>query len=167
MKKNDHPIEKKGKANASRLAEFLSKNGQFLLPMVALIEQCRRACDERIAVAGRATVQAVLELSAPPVAGGPPPPGQRRGGEGLWPGHPLGRVMRSDWKLGGERPRLRKRSGGEPTEGEIPADTALQNEPQGGARRLDIRMRGVSTRQHQAVIPVDSGILQISSDEFP
>jgi hypothetical protein len=32
----------------------LAKNGQALLPMVDLIEQCRLACDELIDVTGRA-----------------------------------------------------------------------------------------------------------------
>lgn len=33
----------RNRPNARRLAEFLSKHGQFLLPMVDLIEQCRLA----------------------------------------------------------------------------------------------------------------------------
>jgi len=59
-----------GKANEEKLAEFLSKNGQLLLPMVDLIEQCQWACDELIDVTGRAAIQAVLQLSAEQVAGG-------------------------------------------------------------------------------------------------
>jgi len=146
-------MEKKGKASARKLGEFLSKNGQFLLPMVDLIEQCRLACDELIEVAGRATVQAVLELSAQQVAGGPPHPGKRRRGERVWHGHQPGRVILSDRKLCVERPRLRKRGGGEQSEVEIPAYAAMQKEPRLGARMLDILMRGVSTRQYRAVIP--------------
>ena len=64
MKRNYHTIEKQGKVNAEKLGKFLSKSGQLLLPMVDLIEHCRIACDELIDVAGRATIQAVLELSA-------------------------------------------------------------------------------------------------------
>jgi hypothetical protein len=45
-----------GKANEKKLADSLSKDGQLLLPMVNLIEQCRMACDELIDVAGRATI---------------------------------------------------------------------------------------------------------------
>ena len=48
MKKRYHTINKQGKANEVRLVEFLSKNGQMLLPMVDLIEQCHLACDELI-----------------------------------------------------------------------------------------------------------------------
>jgi putative transposase len=153
VRKSYHTIEKKGKANARRLAEFLSKNGQFLLPMLDLIEQCRLACDELIDVAGRATVQAVLELSAQQVAGGPPHPGQRRGGEVVWHGQQPGSVMLSDRKLAVERPRLRQRGAGEHKEVEIPAYAALQNEPRLRARMLEILMRGVSTRNYRAVIP--------------
>ena len=40
VKKSYHTINKQGKANERKLAEFLSKNGQLLLPMVDLIEQC-------------------------------------------------------------------------------------------------------------------------------
>ena len=69
MKRNYHTINKHGRTNERRLAEFLSKRGQLLLPMVDLIEQCRMACDELIDVAGRATIQAVLDLSAQRVAG--------------------------------------------------------------------------------------------------
>jgi len=51
--------------------------------MVYRIEQSRMAVDELIDVAGRATIEAVLQLSAAQVAG-PRTPGQRRSGsEGL------------------------------------------------------------------------------------
>ena len=53
MKKRYHTINKQGKANQEKLAEFLSKNGQLMLPRVDLIEQCQLACDELIDVAGR------------------------------------------------------------------------------------------------------------------
>jgi len=46
--------------------------------MVDLIEQCQLACDELIDVTGRATIQAVLQLSAMEAAGGPPQQGKRR-----------------------------------------------------------------------------------------
>ena len=48
--------------------------------MVDLIGQCRMACDELIDVTGRATIQAVLQLSAMEAVGGPPQQGKRRGG---------------------------------------------------------------------------------------
>ncbi len=44
-------------------------NGQALLPMLELIEQSRMALDELIDVMARASIEAVLELSARQVAG--------------------------------------------------------------------------------------------------
>ena len=52
------------------LAEYLTENGQLLLPMVELIEASRMAIDELIDVLGRASIEAVLGLSARGVAGG-------------------------------------------------------------------------------------------------
>ena len=64
MRRSYHTLTTKGEANARRLAEFFSDNGQGLLPMVDLIEQSRLAVDELIDVTGRATIEAVLQLSA-------------------------------------------------------------------------------------------------------
>ena len=54
--------------DSQSLAEYLTENGQILLPMVELIEGSRMAIDEpdRRAVA---SIEAVLELSARGVAG--------------------------------------------------------------------------------------------------
>ena len=60
MKQSYHTIGKQRKGNEQELAGFLAKNGQILLPMVELIEQCRLACDELIDVTGRAANEAVL-----------------------------------------------------------------------------------------------------------
>jgi DNA-binding ferritin-like protein (Dps family) len=46
------------------LAKFLSKEGQLLLPMLELIEQAQAAVDEVVDVVGRATIEAILLLSA-------------------------------------------------------------------------------------------------------
>ena len=147
MKRNYHTITKIGQANAGRLAEFLSRNGQALLPIVDLIEQSRLAVDELIDVAGRATIEAVLELSAAQVAG-PRTPGQRRP-EMLWHGRQAGRVCLQERKLGVRKPRLRKKGGGEVP---IPAYEAMQD-ARLGRRMLDVLMRGISTRQYEEVLP--------------
>ena len=162
MRRNYHTIDKQGKANARKLGEFLSKNGQQLLPMVNLIEQCRMACDELIDVAGRATLQAVLELSAEQAAGGPRQQGKPRAGEVVWYGRQAGTVMLSDRKLEVKRPRLRKKGAGENKEVEVPAYQAMQDQPQLGARMLDILMRGVSTRQYGEVIPAMADTVGVS-----
>ena len=46
------------------IREFLKREGQFLLPMLELVEQTEVAIDEVIQVMGRATIEAVLEMSA-------------------------------------------------------------------------------------------------------
>lgn len=153
MTRNYHTIDKQGKVNAGKLGELLSKNGQHLLPMVDLIEQCRMACDELIDVAGRATIQAVLELSAQQAAGGPRQQGKQRPGEVGWYGRQSGTVLLSDRKLAVKRPRLRQKGRGPGKEVEVPAYQAMQDQPRLGARMLDILMRGVSTRQYRSVIP--------------
>jgi transposase-like protein len=151
VKKSYHTINKQGKANEQKLAEFLSRNGQLLLPMVDLIEQCQLACDELIDVTGRAAIQAVLQLSAEQTAGGPPQQGKRRDGDVVFHGRQAGMVMLSDRKLQVQRPRLREKGPGK--EVEIPAYAAMHNQPRLSTRMLDILMRGVSTRQYKAVIP--------------
>jgi transposase-like protein len=104
-------------------------------------------------VAGRATIQAVLELSAQQAAGGPRQQGKARSGEVVWYGRQPGSVMLSDRKLSVERPRLRQKGRGAGKEVEVPAYQAMQDEPRLGGRMLDILMRGVSTRQYRRVIP--------------
>ena len=65
--------------DSQSLAEYLTENGQILLPMVELIEGARMAIDELIDVLGRASIEAVLQLSAQGVAGEK----QRGRGEGV------------------------------------------------------------------------------------
>ena len=56
-------------ASSRALAEWLAKDGQPLVPLVELLEKGERAIDEVIDVMGRATVEAVLQMSAEQVAG--------------------------------------------------------------------------------------------------
>lgn len=147
MKKSYHTITTKGPSNARKLAEFFSRNGQGLLPMVDLVEQSRLAVDELIDVAGRATIETVLQLSAEQLAG-PRTPGQRRP-QLLWHGRQAGRVCLRERKLGISKPRLREKGGGEVA---IPAYEAMQ-ENRLSERVLDVLMRGISTRQYSEVLP--------------
>ena len=147
MKRSYHTISRKGQTNGKRLAEFFSQHGQGLLAMVELIEQSRLAVDELIDVAGRATIEAVLQLSAEQLAG-QRTPGQRRAGL-LWHGQQAGRVCLRERKLGVSKPRLRQKGGGEVA---IPAYEAMQ-ENGISARMLDVLMRGISTRQYAEVLP--------------
>jgi transposase-like protein len=152
VKKSYHTIGKQGKVNEQQLASFLVKNGQGLLPMVDLIEQCQMACNELIDVTGRAAIQAVLQLSATQAAGGPQQQGKRRAGDVVFYGRQPGQVFLSDRKLEVERPRLRSKGPGN-HEVEVPAYAAMQNPTPMGARMLDVLLHGVSTRNYKAVIP--------------
>lgn len=142
--------KKKGRLSPNELTRLLSQNAQLMLPLVELVEQCRGAVDEVIDVTGRAAIQAVLELSAQQVTGGElAQPGKKRQGEVVRWGRQSGRVKLSDRKLQVDKPRLRKRSGGEV---EIPAYEAMQDDELLGSRMLDILMKGVSTRNYAGVI---------------
>ena len=66
MSKVYHNLSKKA---SSDLAKLLAANGQVILPMVELIEESRMAVDDLIETLGRATVEAVLRISAAGVAG--------------------------------------------------------------------------------------------------
>jgi len=149
---NYRTIAKQGKVNEQELTSFLAKNGQTLLPMVDLIEQCQVACNELIDVTGRAAIQAVLQLSAMEAAGGPPQQGKRRVGDVVFYGRQVGQVFLSDRKLEVERPRLR-RKGSKSQEVEVPAYAAMRDQEQMGARMLDTLLHRVSTRNYKAVIP--------------
>ena len=138
--------------NDSRaLAEFLSQDGQLLLPLLELIEKAELAVDELIDVAGRSTIEAVLTLSAQQVAGGKHP-GQEKG-EIRWHGRQRGLVPLSDRKLRVSKPRLRRKGKGKGREVEIPVYEALQSHSRLGSRLLEILMRGVSTRNYREVLP--------------
>jgi putative transposase len=130
------------------LTEFLQKEGQFLLPIVRLIETAQGAIDEVIDVAGRATIEAVLHLSAQEVAGE-----KHRGkaqGAIRWHGQQSGVVPLSNRKLRVRKPRLRHKEQGEV---EVPAYQALRTNSTLASRMLDILLYGVSTRHYRHVLP--------------
>jgi len=103
------------------LAEFFQKEGQLLLPLVKLIETTQGAVDEVIDVVGRATIEAVLSLSAQEVAG-PKHAGKAQGAI-RWHGQQAGVVPLSNRKLRVSKPRLRHKELGEV---EVPAYQAMQ-----------------------------------------
>src|SRR6266496_1576046 len=79
--------------------------------MLELIEQSRMAIDEMIDVMGRASIEAVLQLSAVQVAG-PPQQGKARQPDIVWHGTQPGRVCLKERKLRVNKPRLRKKGRG-------------------------------------------------------
>lgn len=130
------------------LSDFLSSNGQLLLPMVKLIEDARAAIDEVIDVTGRACIEAILEGSAEQLAGARSP--GRRSGDIRYHGHQDGIVHLKERKLRVRKPRLRHKTEGEV---EIPACEAMRTRPRLADRMMQIVIDGVSTRRYKDVIP--------------
>lgn len=139
-------------SDRKKLASFLAKEGQALLPFVGLVEGTKLAIDELIEMMGRATIEAVLMLSAQGVAG-EKHQGRRGNGEVCWHGTQQGRVTLSDRKLRVKRPRLRRRGKRKGGEIPVPAYEAMQSNTGVGERMLEILMCGVSTRNYARVIP--------------
>ena len=148
MEKPYHIVERK---DTQGWANLLAKNGQALLPMLELIEQSQAAVDELIDVLGRATVEAVLRLSAERMAG-PPHPGKKGGAVG-WHGREQGTICLKERKVRVKRPRLRKKGEKEGGEVPVPAYEAMRADGKLGSRMLEILLRGVSTRQYGKVLP--------------
>jgi hypothetical protein len=53
-------VDSSSKSSSKKLAEFLSKEGRLLLPMLDLLTQGQRAIDEVVDVMGQATIEAIL-----------------------------------------------------------------------------------------------------------
>lgn len=149
MEKTYQIAEKK---DSRSLVDFLVKNGQSLLPMVELIEQSQQAVGDLIDGVGRATIEAVLKLSAQGIADAPHP--GKKGGAIGWHGREAGTVCLPERKLRVQRPRLRQKQQGGGGEVPVPAYEAMRAaEGKLGNRMLEILLRGVSTRQYAAVLP--------------
>ena len=147
-------VEKESKHSSRELAAFLAREGQLLLPFVNLVETAQTAIDELVDVMGRATIEAILRMSAEGVAG-PRQQGKKTERDVYWHGTQSGRVALYDRQLRVEKPRLRKRRkpAGERAEVEIPAYEALRKDERLANRMLSILLRGVSTRSYQEVLP--------------
>ena len=57
------------KTNVRKLTQVLASNSQIILPMVELLESSQLAVEQLMEGLGRATLQAVLQISAAGVAG--------------------------------------------------------------------------------------------------
>jgi putative transposase len=152
VKRNYHTLDNRGSANERRLADFLTQNGQQLLPMVDLVVQSRMAIDDLVDTVGRATVEAVLRLSAEPVAG-PPQQGRTRQNDITWHGTQAGSVYLKERKLKVSKPRLRKKGAGAAGEVPVPAYGARQDRDGMSSRIWEILREGVCTRRYPGVIP--------------
>lgn len=147
-KANRKPSRVKG-SEERRVVEFFVKHGQFLLPMIDLIEGSSQAIDDLIDVLGRGAVEAVLQLSAQQLTGAKSQGRKVSREQGVrWHGRQWGSVALSDRKLRVERPRLRDRQG----EVTIPAYAVLQDDERMSRRMMELLLSGVSTRDYQKVI---------------
>lgn len=140
------------KKNSRQIARFLAENSQAVLPMVDLIEQSQIAIDEVVETLGRATIEAVLEVSAANVAGGRHQ-GVKSGREVGWHGSQGGIVVLSNRKMRVSRPRLRKKGSGSGKEVNVPAYEAMQSDDRLAGHVLNAMMRGVSTRNYKQILP--------------
>ena len=144
--------EVRDRADKRAIREFLKREGQFLLPMLELVEQTEVAIDEVIQVMGRATIEAVLEMSAEGVAGVKQAGRSRAEDDTVWYGRQGGVVYLLDRRVRVERPRLRRRGAGEGGEVEVPAYAAMRRPGAVADRMLEVLMAGVSTRKYGRVI---------------
>ena len=167
MKRTYKVVTKPSTLSSRELAEFLSKDGQLLLPLVELLERGEKAIDEVIDVMGRATVEAVLRMSAEQLAG-PKRQGRRADDRALyWHGSQPGRVTLSERQLRVEKPRLRKKTARQGERGEvaIPAYDAMQRDQRLADRMLAIMLNGVSTRRYETVLPAMAEQVGIGKSE--
>lgn len=162
MKNKDYQIISRNETK--ELAKFLSREGQFFLPMLELIEQAEAAVDEVIEVVGRASIEAILLLSAEQVAG--PQHKGKNTGDIRWYGRQKGVVPLAERKLRVDKPRLRSKGKGNNLEIPIPVYEAIQTNSQLGQRILSILMHGISTRSYKKVLPEMAETVGISKSNI-
>ncbi len=152
--------------DSSALAAVLARDGQLLLPMLDLIENAQCAVDDLIDLMGRATIEAVLLMSAAQVAG-PKRQGKKSDRDVVYHGSQKGRVPLRERELNVEKPRLRKKNPkpGEPGEVEIPAYKAIREHGGLADRMLQILIAGVSTRRYEQVLPEMAETVGVSKSQ--
>jgi putative transposase len=150
----------------ARLATLLAKDGQLLLPLLDLIEHAQAAVDDLVDVMGRATIEAVLLMSAEAVAG-PKQQGRKADRDVAYHGSQTGRVALKERQLRVDKPRLRKKSPqpGEIGEVEIPAYEAMRKDGRLADRMLEILLDGVSTRRYEGVLPQMAETVGVSKSQ--
>lgn len=149
-----------------RIADLLAKDGQLILPLLDLLENAQCALDDVIDVMGRATIEAILLMSAQQAAG-PKQQGKKTDRQVVYHGSQTGRVALKERQLRVTKPRLRKKVArpAEPGEVEIPAYEAMQKDARLADRMLDILINGVSTRRYEAVLPAMAETVGVSKSQ--
>jgi putative transposase len=160
------PSDRRATIDPRRLAEVLAQNGQLLLPMLDLIENAQYAVDELIDVMGRATIEAVLLMSAAQVAG-PKQQGKKADRDIAYHGSQTGRVALKERQLQVQKPRLRRKNPlpGESGEVEIPAYEAMCKDGRLADRMLEILINGVSTRRYEQILPEMAETVGVSKSQ--
>lgn len=156
--------QKSSNLDRRKFAEYLSKDGQLLLPLLDLICNTENAIDEVIDLVGRGAIEAILMLSAQQVVG-QKQPGKARADIG-WHGRQMGVVSLSDRKVRVEKPRLRRKGKGLGKEIDIPAYEAMVMNSRLGQRILEILMNGVSTRKYKKIIPEMAETVGVSKSQI-
>lgn len=148
------PADSCSSLDSQQLAQVLAHNGQLLLPLIDLVENAQAAVDDLIDVMGRATIEAVLLMSAAQLAG-PKQQGKKTDRDIAYYGSQPGRVALKERQLRVQKPRLRRKNPkpGEPGEVEIPAYEAMHKDGRLADRMLEILINGVSTRRYERVLP--------------
>ena len=152
------------KNDSRKIAEFLSRDGQLLLPFLELVCNTEQAVDELIDVVGKAAIEAILLLSAQQIAGAKQP--GKAHGQIIWYGRQHGVVSLSERKLRVEKPRLRKKGKGSGREVSIPAYEAMLMNSRLGSRILEILMKGVSTRKYKEILPEMADTVGVSKSQI-
>jgi transposase-like protein len=158
--------ETRARLDSDQLAQVLAKDGQLLLPLLDLIEHAECAIDDLIDVMGRATIEAILQMSAAQIAG-PKQQGRKADRDVVYHGSQAGRVALKERQLRVNKPRLRKKNclEGEEGEVEIPAYAAMHKDRRLADRMLEILIAGVSTRRYEHVIPQMAETVGVSKSE--
>ena len=149
---NSESIVETTRQVTNQLARLTSGHGTIVLPLVKLIEKSQILVSDVIADLGRATLEAMLEISAAEAAG-PLHQGKHTDSEIVRHGHQAGFVALADRKLPITKPRLRHRCGGKNAEVDVPAYSAMQNGSAFQAQVLNAMMRGVTTRNFSEILP--------------
>ena len=148
MKKAYQIVDVRNKRAVKAMEQALQDQGQALMPLVDMIESGQILINEFIQNAGKAVVQAVLELSAQSLAG--PFHQGVRGGDIRRHGSQSGTVCLAAQQIRVDKPRLRDRRG---KEVQIPAYASMRNKSALTDRIGKIILSGVSTRKYEEVLP--------------
>ena len=99
------------RTDKAKLAKFLAKEAQFLLPLLDSILTAETAVDEVIDVVGRSAIEAILLLSAQEIAGQKHQ--GKHAGDIRWHGKQSGIIPLARQKIRVSKPRLRHKEKGE------------------------------------------------------